>query len=244
MDLRITKDKLKSAWEYGAVRILLTLVAAVAVFYTAYQITRPVVPAEERFDILHGGVYLTEGETLWEEALLNGVTVGQKEINFESMMLDDFTSYNASMVLVSRMTAQEGDIFLIPYMLYQSLAQSDNLVNLEDPIPGDPEGRSVLDRLTLPAAVTAEDCRITVTSVTADGSETVAREICGLNMTKLIGLAEIGIDPEDYVLCIPDYRTVDYENIVRVTQWIMDEKQDYEDPYIAAATTPAAETTK
>ena len=244
MDLKITKDKLKAAWEFSAVRILLTLVAAVAVFYTVFQITRPVVPAEQRFDILHGGVYLDEGEMLWEQELLDGITVGQKEINFESMTLDDFTAYNASMVIVSRMTAQEGDIFIIPYMLYQSLAQSDNLVNLEDPIPGDPEGRSVLDRLDLPTEISVEDCRITVTTTAADGTESTAREICGLNMTQVIGLAEVGIAPEDYVLCIPDYSTVDYENIVRVVQWIVDEKMDYEDPYIAAATIPAEETTK
>ena len=244
MDLRVTKDKLKSGWEYGAVRILLTLVAAVALFYTLFQITRPVTPAAERFDILHGGIYLNEGETLWEQQLLDGVTVGQREINFESMNLDDFTEYNASMVMVSRMTAQEGDLFIIPYVIYQSLAQSDNLINMEDPIPGDPEGRSVLDRLTLPETVTAEDCRITVTTVQKDGTESTNREICGLNMTQMIGLAEVGIDPEDYVLCIPDYSTVDYENVIRVTQWILDNKQVYEDPYLAVATTTAAEPTK
>ena len=244
MDLKLTKDKLKIAWEYSSVRILLTLVAAITLFYAVYQMTRPVVPAAERFDILHGGVYLEAGETLWEQELLDGVTVDQKEINFEGMSLDEFTEYNASMVIVSRMTAQDGDIYIIPYVLYASLAQSDNLVDLEAPIPGDPEGRSVLDRLNLPEAISAEDCRITVTTTEADGTESTAREICGLNMTQVIGLAEVGIVPKDYVLCIPDYSTVDYENIVRVVQWIMDEKMDYEDPNIAVATTPAAEATK
>lgn len=36
--------------------------------------------------------------------------------------------------------------------------------------------------------------------------------------------------PTDYVICIPDYRELDYENIVRVIQWMVDEKLDYEEP--------------
>ena len=60
-----------------------------------------------------------------------------------------------------------------------------------------------------------------------DGTESVTQEICGLNATKMFGLLEIGIVPTDYVICIPDYANTDYENIIRVLQWMLDNKMVY-----------------
>lgn len=238
MDLRLTKERMRMFWEYGKGRVFIAIVAAIALFYTLYQLTRPVVPAAQRFDILQGGVYVEEGIQAWSQALLDGVTVNQTQINIEGLTLDEYDASDAQMVMASRMTGQDGDLFIIPYTVYQALAKSDNLVNLEDPIPGDPEGRSVLDRLELPEAIEPERCRITVTTTDARGSEVSTREICGIDASNIYGLLEIGVVPTDYVICIPDYRELDYENIVRVIQWMVDEKLDYEEP---ATQTTAAE---
>ena len=58
MDLRLTKERMRMFWEYGKGRVFIAIVVAVALFYTLYQLTRPVVPAAQRFDILQGGIYV------------------------------------------------------------------------------------------------------------------------------------------------------------------------------------------
>ena len=45
MDLRLTKERMRMFWEYGKGRVFIAIVVAVALFYTLYQLTRPVVPA-------------------------------------------------------------------------------------------------------------------------------------------------------------------------------------------------------
>jgi hypothetical protein len=240
MDLKLTKDRMKTFWEYGKSRVFIAILVAVALFYTLYQITRPVVPASARFDIISGGIYIEEGVASWQNDILKSVTVGQVQCNIDSLDLDSYDAGNAQTILITRMTGQEGDIFIIPYTTYSSLASSDNMVNLEAPIPGDPEGRSVLDRLKLPSTIDPETCRLTVRMPGSDGTSGSTREICGIPVETLKGLFEIGINPPDYVLCIPDYPTIDYDNIIRVIQWMVDEKQDYEPPATTvAATTPS-----
>ena len=235
MDLRLTKDKMKSFWEYGKLRVIVAVLISIALFYTLYQITRPVLPAGERFDILHGGVYDEAGYRDWADKLLDGVLLNQKQVNIEAMGIDELGTQDGQLVVVTRITSQEGDMFLLPYHVYQALAKGGNMLNLEAPIPGDPEGRSVLDRLNFPPMADAESCRVTVTDP-ATGE--TSRQIGGINVSRLMGLMQIGIVPMDYVLCTPAYNNVDYENFIRAAQWIMDTQQEYTP--LATATTTAA----
>lgn len=230
MDIKLTKAKLKSFWEYGKLRLIITVAVSVLAFYLLFTITRPVVNRSRRFDIIHGGAYIETGIERWSQDLLSGVlTENQKQVNIENLSLADYDGYNAQMVITTRMVAQEGDLFIIPYNLYTALAGSNNLAPLDEPIPGDPEGRSVLDRLNFPDMIDPEVCRVTVKDTDEDGNVISERKICGINATYLYGLMEIGIVPSDYVICVPDYKDTDYENIIRALQWILDEKTTYHD---------------
>lgn len=228
MDLKLTKERMANFWEYGKLRLLAALLIALAAFYALFMVTRPRVAPGKRFDIIHGGVYLEEGLAAWSDELLNGVlTDTQKQVNMEGLSLDDYDAYSAQMVLTGRLVAQDGDVFIIPYSVYMALGRGDNLVNLEEPIPGDPAGESVLDKLTLPEGMDPEACRLMVTATGSDGNEVITQEICGLNAAKLQGLMEIGVVPNNYVICIPDYKGKDMDNVVRFLNWLLTEKVEY-----------------
>ncbi len=228
MDLKITKEKMKAFWEYGKFRLIAAVLISIVAFNVLYIVTRPTVPAALKFDIIHGGANMDAGIKAWTDDLMGSVlTENQKEVNIEGLSLDDYDTYSAVMAVTSRLVSQDGDLFILPYRVYSALGKGDNLKNLEDPIPGDPKGESILDKLTLPDSISREECRITVTTMLDDGSEQATQEICGLNATKMYGLLEIGIVPTDCVLCVPDYKKVDYENIVRVLQWMLDNKMEY-----------------
>jgi len=228
VDIKITRDKLKAFWEYGKLRLLIALALSVAVFYLLYFVTAPSVHRTKKFEILTGGVSQTTGAEAWVQDILT-LLPDQQTCEIQALDIESYDS-DTYMLVATRMTSQEGDLFVLPYTMYQSLACSDNMVNLLDHMPGDEQGRTILECINLPEGVEAELCRLQVTHYDREMSDYVTEsEICGVPAECLSGLVEIGVVPTDYVLCIPDYRDIDVAQVVKVINWMFENKQEYTD---------------
>ena len=228
MDISITRDKLKAFWEYGKIKLLVALAVSVAAFFLLYFVTEPTVPRARKFEILTGGVTQSSGAEAWARDIL-ALLPDQEACEIQALDIESYDS-DTYMLVATRMTSQEGDLFVLPYTMYQSLACSDNMVNLLDPMPGDGEGRTILECCALPEGVDPELCRLQVTHYDREMSDYVTEsEICAIPAECLNGLVEIGVIPTDCVLCSPDYRDIDVAQAVKVINWMFENKQEYTD---------------
>ena len=135
---KMTREKWKNHFQYGKMLYIVIALVAVLVADLVYTMTTYQAPNARRVDIMFVQSY-TDTEQLDDfavEALADGQSFDEtlEELTFQSIAYDpsDSSDYYGSQKFMVMLAAQEGDIYILPESLLESMVDQEIVISLDD----------------------------------------------------------------------------------------------------------------
>ncbi len=204
-DTRITKKRLSKHWHYYRFHYLIVLLCALVGTNLLLTGTTPKTPNDRKVDVMMlSKAYDSNRLQALEAELLCALPMDQKEVNLIVMPLMEGQESTTYQVLAARITAQEGDAWILPADVYKGYAESGTFLALEDKFAD----------YGLPSDFNASAARVIVKP---DEDTPGEQHICGIPLDSFKGL-QAYFNPEGMILAFPSF----YERNPANTKLVVD----------------------
>ena len=217
IDLKFTKQRFKDHLYYSKWMYIVMAAAALVVFSMVFSVTKPVVPKEFKVDISVLGFTVQDSEkNIWQEEMLSLMPEDQQEVNIYSLGFggddeDASMGYTVYEIITARMAAREDDIYIVSKDLFTVFVQQGAFMPLDD----------IAGKYEIPEGINPDDYKATIEDPDlSDGKE----HVYGLPLDGVMGLVDLGVDPNNRVLAVLTY-TENYENVLIAVDYIMNKTE-------------------
>ncbi len=191
-----------------------------------YSVTEPKTPLDRRMDMLFVGLHDHEAAKVWAGSIQEILEGDGQVAGYLSLPdADSVQSTSTSIMMFSLLTGKDGDLFFVPYDWFVDMAGEGSVIPLDRK---NEDGTALVDLLTnLPEGM---DLDYGYANYLDPDTNQLAPELCGIPIADVKGFRDLGIDPKEYVACVPFY-CENRENAMRALNWILENKMAQSSEY-------------